>query len=527
MESIDVLVAGAGPTGLTMACELRRFGLRVRVIDPAPRTTEHSKALVVHARTREVFEAMGLRAAVEAEGQALAAVQVYFEKELLGQLDLEQLGPAVPRPLFLDQSTTERLLQDHLLRLGGAVERGRKLLSFRDEGAQVVATIGGDDGREETVTARWLVGCDGAHSAVRHGLGLPFEGSAYEDMFDQADLKITWDRPPGLGCAFLRPAGLCVFAPLPRDRYRIIVMGGDGHAPEPTLEMFQRLADELVPGAVLHDPEWILRFRLHHRMVPRMAVGSVFLAGDAAHIHSPAGGQGMNTGIQDAFNLAWKLAMVARGAARLELLASYDAERHAVAKRTLEMTDRLFRGATSRRTMSLRKLAVATVLRFRSLQARLVRRMSQQGVSYRETGPVVDARSWPRASPRAGDRAPAAMLREGDATVSLHALVASSPKMTLLLMHGSSRSQALSIAGRELAERWGRSLVVRDLVLGTGDADTLGDPSGAMVRGWRVRAPELVLLRPDGHVAVRAPLRRIDALQAYAARWFQQDATCD
>ncbi|PCC75790.1 2-polyprenyl-6-methoxyphenol hydroxylase [Nannocystis exedens] len=520
MESIDVLVAGAGPTGLTMACELRRYGLKVRVVDPAPRTTEHSKALVVHARTREVFEAMGLRAAVEAEAQALMAVQLYFEKQLLGTLDVKRFGPDVPTPVFLDQSATERILAEHLGRLGGAVERGLRLLSFRDEGSQVVATIGGEDGRTETVTARWLVGCDGAHSVVRRGLSLPFEGSAYEDMFDQADLKIRWDRPPGVGYGFLRSAGLVVFAPLPRDRYRIIAMGGEGHAPEPTLEMFQKLADELVPGAVLHDPEWILRFRLHHRMVPRMAVGSVFLAGDAAHIHSPAGGQGMNTGIQDAFNLAWKLAMVARGAAKPELLATYDAERLPVAKQTLELTDRLFRGATSRRTMVLRKLIVGTVLRSRALQQRLVRRMSQTGVSYRRSTAVLDARRWPRPSPQAGERAPAATLSAGDTTISLHALVASEAKLTLLLMHGSSRSPALTSAGQELAERWGRSLVVRDLVLGTGDAETLGDRSGAVVRGWRVRAPELVLLRPDGHIAVRAPLARLEVLRAYAARWF-------
>jgi hypothetical protein len=339
-------------------------------------------------------------------------------------------------------------------------------------------------------------------------------------MFDQADLKIRWDRPPGFGCGFLRTAGLCVFLPLPRDRYRIIVMGGEGHTPEPSLAMFQKLADELVPGAVLHDPEWILRFRLHRRMTPTMAVGSVFLAGDAAHIHSPAGGQGMNTGIQDAFNLAWKLSLVARGAARPELLASYDAERHPVAKRTLELTDSLFRGATSRRTMWLRRVMVATVLRSRWLQQKLALRMSQTGVSYRANATAIDARRWPRHAPQAGDRAPAAIVRDGAAEVSLHALVASTPKLTLLLMHGSSRSQALAIAGRELAERWPASLVVRNLVLGTGDAETLGDPTGAIVRAWGVRAPELVLLRPDGHVAVRAPLRRVDALRAYAARWF-------
>lgn len=521
METIDVLVAGAGPTGLTMACELRRFGLRVRVIDPAPRASEHSKALVVHARTREVFEAMGLRAAVEAEAQPLMAVQLFHERRLLGTLDLERFGGDLPRPMFLDQSTTERLLTAHLQRLGGAVERGLRLVSLRDEGTRVVATVADEDGRTQSVAARWLVGCDGAHSATRRELGLRFEGSAYEDVFDQADLKIRWDRPPGVGYGFLRRGGVCVFLPLPGDRYRIIVIGGDGHAPEPSLAMFQRLADELVPGAVLHDPEWILRFRLHRRMTPTMAVGSVFLAGDAAHIHSPAGGQGMNTGIQDAFNLAWKLAMVAGGAARPELLSTYDAERHPVAERTLALTDRLFRGATSRRSMLLRRAVIAVVMRSEALQERLARRVSQTGVSYRGTPAVVDARRWPRASPQAGDRAPAATVCAGSTEVSLHALLASAPRLTLLLMHGSQRSQALASVGREFAERWGASLRVRDLVLGTGDEEALGDRSGALVRGWGARTPELVLLRPDGHVAVRAPLGRVDVVRAWAARWLR------
>lgn len=526
MKPIDVLVAGAGPTGLTLACELRRFGLQVRVIDPAPRGTEHSKALVLQARTREVFEAMGLRATVEAEAQPLARVNLFAGARQLGTFAADQIAGAL-RPVFLDQSTTERLLAAHLQQLGGTVERGLRLVSFRDEGTQVVATVAGEDGREETAAARWLVGCDGAHSAVRHGLGLAFEGTAYEDMFDQTDVKIRWDRPVGEGFGFLREEGLCVVLPLPRGRHRIMLMGGDGHSPEPTLAMFQRLIDELLPGAELYEPEWVIRFRLHRRMTPRMAVGSVFLAGDAAHIHSPAGGQGMNTGIQDAFNLAWKLAMVARGAASAALLASYDAERHPVAERTLAMTDRMFRTATSRRTWWIRRAVIGTVLAFPALQKRLVRRISQTGVSYRGTPGMLDARRWPRAAPLAGDRAPAVMLQEGPAQVSLHALVGRSPRMTLLLMHGPRRSSALSAIGAAIATRWAQSVVVRNLVLGTGDAETLGDPDGAVVRGWGARGPELALLRPDGHVAVRAPIAAVAALRAYLVQWFGDGVSCD
>lgn len=515
-----MLVAGAGPTGLTMACELRRFGLRVRVIDPAPRGSEHSKALVVHARTREVFTVMGVGPAIEAAAQPLVRVNLFYESQPLGVLALwEAVEPAM-RPVFIEQSTTERLLAEHLAALGGRIERGLRLVSFRDEGSRVVATVQAEDGREETITSRWLVGCDGAHSAVRHGLGLPFEGSAYEDMFDQADLRIRWDRPHGEAFGFLRQEGLVIFLPLPSGRYRIMIMGGEGHTPEPTLAMFQKLADELVPGTELYDLAWILRFRLHRRLAPTMAVGSVFLAGDAAHIHTPAGGQGMNTGIQDAFNLAWKLALVAGGGAKAELLSTYDGERHPVAARTLAMTDRMFTMMTSQRTLLVRRLAIKAATRVRWLQALMARRISQTGVSYRRTAATLDARGWPRASPRAGDRAPPATLRGPDGEVSLHALLAAAPQLTLLLMHGPARSPALSAAGAEIERRWSRSIVVRDLVLGTGDATALGDPTGTMFAAWDVRAPELVLLRPDGHVAARARLSQAAALRAYATRWF-------
>lgn len=510
MEPIDVLVVGAGPTGLTMACELIRHGLRVRVIDRAESASVHSKALVVHARTLEVFEAMGLREAVAAASEPMVRLRLIHDRKELGGIAFAELE-GTPQPRMLDQSTTEGLLAGLLERLGGRVERERELVRFREVDGRVEATVQGPAG-EETIAARWLVGADGAHSAVRHGLGLPFEGAAYEDMFDQADLKVRWDRPPGDAIGILRDEGPVVMLPLPRGRYRIFTIGSSASDPEPTLERFQRLIDELLPGTELYEPDWIIRFKLHRRMSPRLSVGRAFLVGDAAHIHSPAGGQGMNTGIQDAFNLAWKLALAARGAAGAALLDSYHAERHPIAARTLALTDRLFRGAITHdpKVLWFRRTMVPLVTRVKALQRRMALTVSQTRITYREAPSVLDARRWPRRGPRAGDRVPPATICVGGRTTSLYPWLARSAKLTLLLMHGATKDAALTGVGAEVAARWGSAIEVVDRVR-EGDA--------GLHAAWHVRGPELVLVRPDGHVAVRAPVGEAAALRAWAERW--------
>jgi 2-polyprenyl-6-methoxyphenol hydroxylase-like FAD-dependent oxidoreductase len=499
-DRLDALVVGAGPTGLTMACELRRRGLRVRVVDPAPAPSRHSKALVVHVRTREVFEQMGLGEAVDALAAAPVTVTMVTRDGPLASFEFPRYPGRFDGPRFIDQSTTESLLTARLGELGGAVERGLKVIAYREHADGVTATLATPEGERE-VEAAWLLGCDGAHSTVRHLAGIPFEGEAYaEDMFDQADLKIRWDHPLGSAFMFLREQGVAAFLPLPGGRYRIIAIGGEHPRADPTLAYFQGILAELDPRAEAHDPDWIIRFRLHLRMVPRMREGRAFLAGDAAHIHSPAGGQGMNTGIQDAFNLAWKIALVQRGAPTT-LLASYDAERRAVAGKVLRLSDGLMRRALTRSRLvkALRAMVIRFVAGRPNLQARAARLLSQTTITYREAGTCVEARRWPRRGPAPGDRAPdlAGATPAADGRLHRHAMV--QPRRAAG-SHGRSPPRRRGDADRRALARVGPRYPGAPRAMSRGTCPI----------GHRVRRPRRARchLRPSRPRAVPGPARR-------------------
>ena len=519
VDRLDALVVGAGPTGLTMACELRRRGLRVRVVDPAPAPSRHSKALVVHVRTREVFEQMGLGAAVDALAAAPVTVTMMTRDGPLASFEFPRVPGRFDGPRFIDQSTTESLLAARLAELGGAVERGVKLIAYREHADGVTATLATPEGERE-VEASWLLGCDGAHSTVRHLAEIPFEGAAYaEDMFDQADLKIRWDHPVGSAFMFLREQGVAAFLPLPGGRYRIIAIGGEHPIADPTLAYFQDILSEFDPRAEAHDPDWIIRFRLHLRMVPRMREGRAFLAGDAAHIHSPAGGQGMNTGIQDAFNLAWKIALVRRGAPTT-LLASYDAERRAVAGKVLRLSDGLMRRALTRSRLvkALRVMVIRFVAGRPNIQARAARLLSQTTISYRKAGTCVEARGWPRRGPAPGDRAPDL----AGATPPLMVAFTATPWFNLLALPGHTDDPRLAAEATRIAARWPGLVRVIQVLRGPCPAgpvpsDIVYDARGELDATYAPRGPELCLVRPDGHIGVRAPLARAAALEAHLA----------
>ena len=352
---LPVLVVGAGPTGLMVANELARHGVPPRIIDRGPAQSTTSRALVVQPRTLEIFDDIGVIDQAIAAGNPALSLTITFAKssvelDVADQLTGPQNYTAYPALRTLSQHDTERILTELLSRQGLEIERGRALTDLTQDGEAVTVSLRGEDGSIDTVRCRWVIGCDGAHSAVRKAAGIPFTGSTYRDEFIMADAELDWELPHGGLFGFPSPAGIFAAFSMPgENRYRIFgnfppgPEGPSAEYSEPSHEEFQAMVDERVPfPATVVKEYWVTRYRVHSRSVPRYRDGRIFLVGDAAHVHSPAGAQGMNTGIQDAYNLAWKLALVERGIADDSLLDTYQAERHPIGVQLLKTTDRLF-----------------------------------------------------------------------------------------------------------------------------------------------------------------------------------------
>jgi 2-polyprenyl-6-methoxyphenol hydroxylase-like FAD-dependent oxidoreductase len=349
---LDALVVGAGPVGLMLASELRRHGASCRVVDRAPAPTDQSKAVILHARTIEHLDQLALQDAFIDRGTSLRGVSFFEGGRRLAQLRFDRVESHYPFVVDIPQSTTEQLLGDHLDALGGEVERRVELVGSEREADGVTAILQHDDGQLEQTRARYLCGCDGSHSAVRKLTGIDFTGSSYEEEWILADVKI--ESPPFArdeATIFVEPHHFLAVFPLPDDRWRLIAVrkvAAPGEEPEPaTREEFEALLAHHTKEPVrLFDPAWISPFRIGHRHATHLRDGPVFLCGDAGHIHSQVSGQGMNTGLQDAVNLGWKLGLVSRGKARTELLDTYEVERLPVIKSMLFGTDVATRAVT-------------------------------------------------------------------------------------------------------------------------------------------------------------------------------------
>ena len=344
--SIDVLIVGAGPTGLTLAAELTRLGIAALVIDKQEVGANTSRAAVVHARTLEVLEGIGATSELLNHGLKVPTFHVRERDHSLIEISFAGLDTAYPFTLMCPQNQTEAILHERLVALGGTVCRPMALdgLDVGEDEMEVHLTGAGSS---SILRAGWVVGCDGAHSAVRTAAGIPFEGGSYEEDFLLADVRMEWPLPRDEVNLFFSTSGLMVVAPLPGDRFRIVATASNVPA-QPDLAYVQALVDERGPAkmpAKLHEIAWSSRFHLHHRVAASPRKGRVLLCGDAAHVHSPAGGQGMNTGIQDAAALAEPLAAAIRDGS-MAGLAEWEARRHAVARDVVSLTDRMTRLAT-------------------------------------------------------------------------------------------------------------------------------------------------------------------------------------
>jgi 2-polyprenyl-6-methoxyphenol hydroxylase-like FAD-dependent oxidoreductase len=387
----QILIVGAGPVGLTMAAELARYGVPVRLIDRNPEPTQTSKALVVWSRTLELMDRMGCTQAFLDKGLRAQRATMRSGGRVLGHTDFDEIASAYNFALMIPQSDTEALLAEHLSRLGVAVERQVELTGFVDQNDKVEATLRHADGKEEVFHTPWLIGCDGAHSAVRHGLAVEFRGSAQGDDWMLADVRLEGDgAPPGDEIAtYLHRDGPFVIFPIPGGRARVIATVGktDPTHPraDPTLADVQGMIDSRTGGGFRpSDPVWLSNFRINERKVSDYRLGRAFLAGDAAHVHSPAGGQGMNTGMQDALNLAWKMAMVMRGQADASLLESYSPERTLVGDMVLRNASLLTDVGTlsNPAAQGLRNLALHTLLGFQMVRNKMAMTMSEIEIEY-------------------------------------------------------------------------------------------------------------------------------------------------
>jgi 2-polyprenyl-6-methoxyphenol hydroxylase-like FAD-dependent oxidoreductase len=409
-----ILIAGAGPVGLTMAAELARYGVQVRIIDSAAARTDKSKALVVWSRTLELLDRMGCGEAFLAAGMKVTGGNFIAGGRRIVHVRLDSVPTPHPYGLMLPQSETERLMEAHLAMLGVRVERRVTLTGFAPAGDAVTATLQHADGGEETVATPWLIGCDGAHSAVRHGLGMEFEGDTLPSNWVLADLHLAGVRSPlnEMEMHLHEDGVLALFPIAPAaggGRYRVIADIGEAGTVrhDPTLAEVQALLDRRGGGGIVASaPVWLAGFVINERKVAEYRAGRVFLVGDAAHIHSPAGGQGMNTGMQDAINLAWKLALVCRGEAAAEpLLSSYSAERSEIGRQVLANAGRMTRMATLKGALpqSLRNHLAGLVFGLAPVRRAMNNMLAELSIGYPE-GPLSEAAARPRGGPAAGGR---------------------------------------------------------------------------------------------------------------------------
>jgi 2-polyprenyl-6-methoxyphenol hydroxylase-like FAD-dependent oxidoreductase len=467
----DVLIVGAGPVGLFLANECARRGLDYRIIETRSSQSEHSKALAIFPRTLEIFDMAGVVTPFFKLANRVTSVSVVTNGHKLAHMRFAPKESPYPFIAMVPQDVTERLLVEHLQRSGGAVEYNTTFVAAVEQN-DAVDVIMEKPGQALKLRASFVIGCDGAHSAVRHLLNLPFEGAEYHDSFILADVESNESLPADELQLCPSELGPVAIFPMSATRRRIVAVVDKMEGDAPSLELVRKVIAERAPsGFEAHALHWSSYFRIHHRQAARLRVGRMFIAGDAAHIHSPFGGQGMNTGLHDIWNLVWKLDLVLRGRGTEELLESYTAERRPVIKQVIETTDFLTKamGTPSKLAQNLRNAVIPMVSRLAPFQHAFVQRLSELGISY-EGSPIVEG---------AGKRYLDESMRGGDGICS-----------RFLLLLDSDADSSARHAAMQLSE------------------------SFSDVLDLRVRPRnEITLVRPDGYIAYSASSRnRVAAL---------------
>lgn len=545
----DVLIVGAGPTGLTLAIELARRNIAFRLIDRLPEAPTSSRALGTQSRTVEIFRLMGIPRANLQPAAGIRALQVKERDRTLARITFPDTGDDSKAPVVMNEADTERVLTERLTQLGGQIERGVELEALQIEGDRVVSTLTTSSG-SRSIETRYVVGCDGANSTVRREAGIGFAGSTYDEQFLLADVELEWDIPhDAITIWFSDEAGVAGAIPLPQERrWRLIValplaeaslIDQDDPAtiPAHTEEALYRRSG--VSFRRIGDPFWASAFRIHRKLADHYRSGPVFLAGDAAHVHSPVGGQGMNTGIQDAFNLGWKLALAVQNEAAIGLLDTYEAERFPVAQSVLRGTDlgtRLIL-SSNQAARTFREWLLPLAAALPPARRQLLATVSELNVAYPKS-PLSIAADLPRDSLRflervpggldPGQRVPDGALRDPqtDETVTLFDLIARG--WVMLLFPGRSGSSTMlatqNEASRQVRDMVGTAvqafIVARSAPASDLEAPLLIDGDGEITRLFGASQGGVALVRPDGYLGYRGLPDQPLELGSYLARVF-------
>ncbi len=524
-SDVDVLIVGAGPTGLVLAAELLRHGVTACLIDSAAGPSELSRAVAVHARSLEMFDDMGMADRLIAVGTQITRFNVFAGNQRLVQLDMDRLEGPFPYILGVSQAQTEAVLREQLEILGLETQYQTKLVSLTQTPTGVNADIQWPDGQIRPLRCRWLVGCDGAHSRVRKAVNIAFEGEQYPESFLLADLHLEWpqEQLQNQAFAFLHQQGPLLIFPLQGTRYRVICASAQRDLPkgyQPSLIELQQIVSERAwPGLKLQAPDWMGSFKIHHRYVEALQAGRVLLAGDAAHIHSPVGGQGMNTSMQDAYNLGWKLALVLRGLSPESLLATYQQERLTVARQLVRETDLATRAITLHHPVAqqIRNGLLALLGQRERIRKQIRKTASELAIHYPNSDLNTDHWEIWGGGIKAGDRMPDFKLNNGNQQLQLfdllrgphHSLFLSGNSPELLTIQTRIHqhfSGLISVFWLEQAP----DFIQRDQIYFALD-DRLGLKAGNSA---------LYLVRPDGYVGCRSQPAMWQDLAKYLQKVF-------
>jgi 2-polyprenyl-6-methoxyphenol hydroxylase-like FAD-dependent oxidoreductase len=522
-HSCEVLIVGAGPTGLMLACQLARFGISHRIVEKNSGPTTQSRALAIQARSLELFAQLGIAQQAVEQGKRAKAVNYVARGKLAQRISLEGHGEsltAFPYLLILDQSRTEQLLIDFLVQHDHSVEWQTELVSFTQNSQGVLATLQHWNGTQEQVQAAWLVGADGAKSVVRRILDIPFGGKTYQYSLFVLDCKVDLPFKDDEGYIAFSDTSFAAFFPMTEGRCRVISMLPEERADKEQVtfdDVTKGFAERMQMDVKLSDPKWLSVYHSHHRSVATFRKGRCFLAGDAAHVHSPVGAQGMNTGLQDAHNLAWKLAMVISGQAQQSVLDTYDEERLPIAKSLVRTTDRVFNLTLNTNPvvrfwiMYVAPKALALVVNEKHLARLAFTTISQIGIRYRTSSLSQQASlgAFPRHAPQPEDRLPYVLFHEQGKHVNIQDKV-KAPAFHLFFFPGTqsgARAQAL----QQAADTFDGAIVVETIPLTVETRplyQALGVPRGGCY-----------LVRPDMYIAYRSAAWNAEHFALYLERF--------